>query len=133
MQEVGAHACTDVTGFGLLGHASEMIRGTAVGMVVRAETVPYFQEAKHYAGMGFVPGGTHRNRAFFSQWVDLGSHLEALLIDILFDPQTSGGLLIAVARENAGRLLRGLEGRGVRGAAVIGEVVSDPAGKVVVA
>jgi selenide, water dikinase len=133
MQEVGAHACTDVTGFGLLGHACEMVRGTSVGMVVHAETVPLFQEARRYAGMGFVPGGTQRNRTFFAQWVECGTHLDSIVVDVLFDPQTSGGLLIAVAKEDAGRLLRGLEGRGVRGAAVIGEVVAHPQSRVVVA
>lgn len=132
MQEVGVHACTDVTGFGLLGHASEMVRETAVGMKVRASAVPFFPEVSRYAAMGLVPGGTRRNRVFFSQWVEEGGQVDPVLLDILFDPQTSGGLLIAVPPGKAGRLLEGLEAKGIQGAAVIGEVVPDPAGKVVV-
>lgn len=133
MLEAGAHACTDVTGFGLLGHASEMVRGTAVGMKVRAKEVPFFAEAGRYAAMGMVPGGTRRNRNFFSQWVEEAGQHDPVLLDILFDPQTSGGLLIAVPEQSADALVEGLAARGVKRGAVIGEIVAQPRGKVVVA
>ena len=71
MQEVGVSACTDITGFGLLGHLSEMIRGNGFGMIVYAGKVPYFPEAKEFAGMGMVPGGTYRNKDFFLNGSDL--------------------------------------------------------------
>ncbi|NIM07149.1 MAG: selenide, water dikinase SelD, partial [Armatimonadetes bacterium] len=64
MQEVGVHAATDVTGFGLLGHAGEMIDGSDIGMAIHSAAVPFFPEAREYAQKGMIPGGLHRNREF---------------------------------------------------------------------
>ena len=114
MQEVGVNACTDVTGFGLLGHACEMIEGTEVGMVIYASKVPYFPEAEEFANMGLVPGGTHRNKEFRGRMVDISRGISPPVVDILFDAQTSGGLLISVPEERAEELLRNLKQRGVR-------------------
>ncbi len=132
MLEVGAHACTDITGFGLLGHACEMIECTEVGMTINAGAVPYFPEAKELAEMGMIPGGLHRNREFRKDMVDIAKKIPQYLQDILFDPQTSGGLLIAVPEKKASRLLERLHKKGVTGAAVIGEVVAEPKGRIVV-
>ena len=132
MQEVGVNACTDITGFGLLGHLSEMIRGNGLGMIVYAGKVPYFPEAKEFAGMGMVPGGTYRNKDFFSQWIRFDSTVPQYLQDILFDPQTSGGLLISVPGGKADSLLIQLKEKNVNEAVIIGEVVAEPKEKIIV-
>jgi len=132
MQELGANACTDVTGFGLLGHAFEMIQGTGKGMVIHVSNVPVFPEAVNFAQMGLVPGGTYRNREFRINRVDIDSEVSPYLVDILFDPQTSGGLLIAVCEEKAEKMVKGLKERGIHEAAVIGTVVNDPEERIVV-
>ena len=130
MLEVGVNACTDITGFGLLGHVSEMIEGTDVGMVIDSAAVPFFPEAKELAGMGMIPGGLHRNRDFRKGMVDIAKSVPQYLEDILFDPQTSGGLLIAVPERKAPELLERLHREGVSEAAIIGEVAAEPRGRI---
>ncbi len=132
MQAVGVNAGTDVTGFGLLGHACEMIEGTDVGMVIDSAAVPYFPEAKELAEMGMIPGGLHRNRDFRKNMVDITESVPQFLADILFDPQTSGGLLIAVPEVKAADLLERLRKEGVAEAVIIGEVVAEPKGRITV-
>jgi selenide,water dikinase len=130
MQEVGVNAGTDITGFGLLGHACEMIEGTDVGMVIDSTAVPYFAEAKGLAEMGMIPGGLHRNRDFRKGMVDMADSIPQYLADILFDPQTSGGLLISVPEAKAASLLEKLHKEGVTEAVVIGEVVAENKGRI---
>jgi len=130
MMAVGVHACTDITGFGLLGHASEMLEDTQVGMAIDSARVPVFPEAVTFAKAGFIPGGLYRNRDYRKHMVDFSPGLPQYMADILFDPQTSGGLLIAVSKTKAARLLRALHDGGVPAAAVIGEVVASPAGRI---
>jgi len=132
MQEIGANACTDVTGFGLLGHAFEMIEGTGKGIVINASDVPILPEAVNFAKMGMVPGGTYRNREFRINQVDIDSALSPYLIDILFDPQTSGGLLIAVSGKKAQEMVKRLRKEGIEDAAIIGKVVNDTQERIVV-
>jgi selenide, water dikinase len=130
MQEVGAHACTDITGFGLIGHAAEMIEGTGKGLVIYADSVPVFSETQELAESGMVPGGLYRNRDYRKSMVVIESNVNEFLADILFDPQTSGGLLISVASEKASVLLERLHLAGVAEAAIIGEVVDNPQEKI---
>jgi len=130
MEEVGVHACTDITGFGLLGHAAEMIEGADAGMVIDSAAVPFFAEAKELAEMGMIPAGLHRNRDFRKDMVEISGGAPQYLQDILFDPQTSGGLLIAVPHEKAWILLEKLHGEGVAEAAIIGEVTAEKKGKI---
>ena len=132
MQEIGVHACTDVTGFGLLGHAGEMIEGTDVAMLIHSATVPFFPEAKELAEMGMIPGGLHRNREFRLNMVEIAKEVPDYLADILFDPQTSGGLLISVSEQKAPVLLERMHQEGIEEAVVIGEVVAKPQGKIIV-
>jgi len=132
MQEIGANACTDITGFGLLGHAAEMIEGTDVGMVIYANSVPVFTETKELAAMGMIPGGLYRNRDFRKSIVEFKPDVEEFQADILFDPQTSGGLLISVSKEKAQHMLNKLHQAGVEESAIIGEVVDNPKGKIIV-
>jgi selenide,water dikinase len=130
MLAVGVNACKDVTGFGLLGHTAEMIEGNNVGMIIKAAAVPYFPEAKEYAEMGMIPAGLHHNREFRRNMVDIDSSVPQYLQDVLFDPQTSGGLLIAVPKARAARLLKKLHAAGVTEATIIGEVVAEPKGRI---
>jgi len=126
MQEIGGNACTDITGFGLLGHACEMIQNSEVGLKIRASSVPIFAEAVEFARMGMIPGGTYRNKEFRSRMVKVAAGLPDYMLDILFDPQTSGGLFISVSTPKADILLSGLHKAGVLEAAIVGEVVAQP-------
>jgi selenide,water dikinase len=132
MQEVGVSACTDITGFGLLGHACEMIQSSDVGMSIRASSIPVFPEAVGLARMGMVPGGTRRNKEFRTAMIQVRGGLPDCVLDLLFDPQTSGGLLIAVSSEKADRLLSQLLQNGVAEAAVVGEVVAHPKERILI-
>ena len=98
------HACTDVTGFGLLGHGFEMAQGSDVELHISVESVDLIPEALEFARMGVLPAGMYRNRTFAEPAVDAGT-VETAVQDLLFDPQTSGGLLMAVAPEDADALL----------------------------
>ena len=130
MVEVGVNACKDVTGFGLLGHAAEMVEGTSAGFVIDSSAVPLFPETKEYYDRGMVAGGLGRNREYRQDMVDMAENVPQYLRDILFDPQTSGGLLIAVPGDKASRLLKKLHAAGIKEAAVIGEVVSQHRGRI---
>lgn len=132
MMSVGVHACTDITGFGLLGHAAEMLEETNNGMVIYSSAIPFFSEARTLAESGILPGGLHRNRDFCKSTVEFGQDVPEYLADILFDPQTSGGLLIAVSKTKASRLLKAMHDAGVSAAAIVGEVVSEYKGKIIV-
>ncbi len=132
MQEVGVHAGTDITGFGFIGHASQLAQNSQVGIKVDSGSVPVFPEAKEFATKGLCPGGLHRNREFYGKKVDFSKQVPEHIKDILFDPQTSGGLLISLAPKAAELLIDRLNKAGVRDAAIIGEVIRKPAGKIVV-
>ncbi|MEF9878263.1 MAG: selenide, water dikinase SelD [Clostridia bacterium] len=108
MQGFTVSACTDVTGFSLLGHAVEMAEGSHVSLKIDAQAVPLLPEALLLASMGLLPEGMYKNRAFAQERVDTGD-VELALCDLFFDPQTSGGLLIAVAEAQADALLTKLQ------------------------
>jgi len=131
MLQVGANACTDITGFGLLGHACEMIQDSEVGFKIRSISVPIFPETLGLARMGMIPGGTYRNKEFRSRMV-YATGIAEVMMDILFDPQTSGGLLMSVSADKAGLLLTGLREAGMADAAIIGDVIGDPKQRIVV-
>jgi selenide,water dikinase len=97
------HACTDVTGFGLLGHVREMAVAAGVTLEIRAADVPLLPGALEYVLQGCVPGGTKNNREFVSDCVELGVQLGPGLLDLLYDPQTSGGLLASMPVAEAAR------------------------------
>jgi len=132
MTEVGVHACTDVTGFGLLGHACEMIDGEDVGMVIYSSAVPVLPGTEEYAIMGLIPGGTIRNRDFRLPMIERAANISDEQLLILFDAQTSGGLLISVPPANAPVLLNKLHREGVKEAAIIGEIIEEPTGKIII-
>ena len=95
------HACTDVTGFALLGHSLEMAQGSGVTVHLKAQAVPYHEEAYEMADMGFIPAGAYRNRDFAEAGVRVVGAVARALQDIFYDPQTSGGLLCAVPAAEA--------------------------------
>ena len=130
MLQVGVNACKDITGFGLLGHACEMIEGLSAGMEIDSAAVLVFPEAKEYAEAGMIAGGLGRNRDFRQHMVDINPSVPQYLQDILYDPQTSGGLLIAVPKVRAARLLKKLHEQGVAEAAIIGKVVAETRGRI---
>jgi selenide,water dikinase len=124
------HACTDITGFGLLGHLAEMISESTAGLEIWAGRTPIMPATFEFAAMGLVPGGAHKNRDFRGGIVDFSPSLDNLFRDIFFDPQTSGGLLICVAEEAAEGLLERLREKGSDQAAIIGRVVAEPRGRI---
>jgi selenide,water dikinase len=132
MKAVDIHACTDITGFGLLGHVCEMIEGSDVGMVIDSSAVPYFHEVKELVEMGMVAGGLHRNKKFRMHMVDVAPHVSDYLIDVFFDPQTSGGLLFSLPEDQAEDIVRNMHAEGIEDAAIVGEVTGKPKGKILV-
>ena len=110
MVKYNVHACTDVTGFGLMGHLLEMAQGSDKAAVVDTENIDYINEAKFLAQSGILPEGLYRNRSYAEGFVEPGN-IKLSVQDMLFDPQTSGGLLIAVSPEDADMLFNELKGR----------------------
>jgi len=132
MQEVGVHACTDVTGFGLIGHSVQLAQNSQVGLNINIASIPFFPEASEFAKWGVCPGGLGRNREFYSTAVSISDEVPTHMQDVLFDPQTSGGLLICLAPDKAELLLGQLRATGIEDTAIIGKVVSKPKGMVTV-
>jgi len=132
MVQVGVHAATDVTGFGLLGHAHEMVEASGIAARIVADEVPLFDRAARYAQQGVVPGRTSDIIAWADAFLTWSWKVNAEeWLNILCDPQTSGGLLIAVAPERADALASELEARGVP-AVQVGACVEGSAGAVLV-
>ncbi len=120
------HACTDVTGFGLLGHMDEML-SEGIGFEVDSAEVPIFEKAMEYAAMGLLPGGLHRNRKHVEDKLQLAEDLAPERLDLLCDAQTSGGLLLALPPKQAEDLVQALREEDGLPAAVIGRVNSQSA------
>lgn len=124
MSRFSVSACTDITGFGFLGHIAEMIAGTEVGVVIESAKVPVIKEAIEFGSMGFVPVGAHNNRAYREGMIVLPEDFDPVLRDILFDPQTSGGLLIGCPEKEALEMVFAMRDGGID-AAVVGYVAED--------
>jgi len=125
MREVGVHAATDVTGYGLLGHLWIMLTASGVGATIWLSSVPVLEEAWELAQEGIVPGGTLSNHAFVDKHVLWDPAIAEAAQLILCDAQTSGGLLISLAREKAATLVEKLQRAQTPAAAIIGEVIED--------
>lgn len=130
MSTTKIHACTDVTGFGFLGHACEMVENTDVGMLIHADAVPFFKGIRELVEKGIMPGGLHRNRKFRMSQVKIDPACPGWITDILFDPQTAGGLLIALPAGDAETLLGKMHAAGIKKAAIVGEIIGSPRGKI---
>ncbi len=125
------HALTDITGFGLLGHAHEVAHESRVSLELEWQRVPLLPGAERYARKGYLTGGGARNAAFYARWVDWEAELEGWQRDLLYDPQTSGGLLAAVGQDALPAVVEALE-RASEPASIVGRVVEGPPGRVVV-
>jgi selenide, water dikinase len=132
MREVGVHACTDITGFGFLGHTCQLAENSGIGIRVNSTAVPVFLEVEGFIKQSLIPGGLNRNRAFYGKKIEFSKQVPDYLRDVLFDPQTSGGLLISLDPEKADSLLSKLKKDGIKEAAVVGEIVSKRAVKIIV-
>lgn len=117
------NACTDITGFGLLGHCAEMAQASGVTFEISAPSVPCIQEAADYAKMGLVPAGAYNNREYSGALVDTGE-VEEYYTDLFYDPQTSGGLLFSIPQNQAKGFIEALDKQGMDTRfAVIGQVI----------
>jgi selenide,water dikinase len=132
MIEAGVICATDVTGFGLLGHLSEMVAQSAVTVEVWADRVPMLATAREYARESYVSGGAERNREHARQFLQLEADVADELLHVLYDPQTSGGLLICVAQERAETLLARLRETDHSHATIIGQIVGPSEGQIIV-
>ena len=130
MSEFDISACTDVTGFGLLGHLAEMVCGSGLSVRIFSEQTPVIEEALEFASMGFIPGGAYKNRQFRESMITFAETVARSRQDVLADPQTSGGLLISVKANQADGLVAALKDAGVSAAAQIGEVIAGPEEKI---
>ncbi len=108
MVNYGVHSCTDVTGFSLMGHGYEMAAGSGTTLHIKADSVKYHPEALEPAEMGFIPDGAYKNRDYVGDHYKTVKPVQRAMLDIMFDPQTSGGLLISVAEKDADSLLADL-------------------------
>ena len=134
MLKYDTHACTDVTGYGLGGHVLEMARASHVEIAIHTESIPIIPEAKEYALMGLIPAGSYATKHFCEHSVEIRPEIETIFMDLVFDPQTSGGLVLSVAAHQRDTCLHELRANGVQPAEIIGEVVGPhPKGKLLIA
>lgn len=132
LRRFDVHACTDITGFGLLGHCLEMAGAGDVTLELTAGSIPLLADAVSYASMGLVPAGAYRNRSYAEAEVSAGG-IPTELMDVLYDPQTSGGLLAAVPEAQAEQVLRELAESGIRTRfGLIGRVLPKTDKKIIV-
>jgi selenide,water dikinase len=124
------HACTDITGFGLVGHLATMASASGAAIEIVWDDLPLLPGVLECVGQGIIPGGVERNRESSAASVDLGKGVQPAMLDVCLDPQTSGGLLIVVAKRDAAALLERLHEAGVADAAVIGQVRGKGKGRI---
>ena len=118
-----ANACTDITGFGFLGHTMEMARGSNKTIQIRSSNIPYFEKALSLAKEGIIPGGAYRNADYIKKDLSIQSGVSREMLDIMHDPQTSGGLLIAVPENSAIKLQSALKDN-IECAEIVGQIIS---------
>jgi len=126
----GAHALTDVTGFGLLGHLRSLAAASHVSALVWTDLVPILSAAREYVRKGIAPGGTHANRRFLSGWVTYDPDITEFEQLLLCDAQTSGGLLAALPGDRAAQVVRELRSIGATSAALIGSIEPGEPGRI---
>jgi selenide, water dikinase len=119
----GVRACTDITGFGLAGHLVEMARASGCRIRIRARSVPILSGALEAASMGMVPAGAYGNRTFFASWITMDESVPTAIADLMFDPQTSGGLVLAIPPAQADAFVHALQAEVGESVAEIGEVL----------
>ena len=125
MREFPVHACSDVTGYGILGHAFEMAAGSGVTLVIESAKMPIIRSATELAEKGYLTGGCKRNRDYLKDKITIENSVREGLVEVAIDPQTSGGLLIAVAKRHAAKLIAELQAAAVMVAAQVGYATSQ--------
>ena len=131
MVEINVSAATDVTGFGFLGHLGEMVSQSGVTVEVYTDRIPVFEGVFDYIGQGMVSGAIERNREYASRYLSVADDISEEMEYVLCDPQTSGGLLIAIPDDKAETMVRQLKEKGIEHASIIGKAVSESEGKVI--
>ncbi len=124
MRNYPVHACSDVTGYGLLGHALEMASGSSVTLILESAKLPLLHRAPRLAEKGYLTGGCKRNREYLKDKITVDKSIREGLVEVAFDPQTSGGLLIALPQRYASKLVEELQANGVKAATTIGYATS---------
>lgn len=124
MRKYAVHACSDVTGFGILGHGLGMASGSGVTLVIESAKMPLLNGAPRLAEKGYITGGCKRNRDFLQDKLIIEKSIREGLVEVALDPQTSGGLLIAVAKRQAAKLIEELQGAGIKSATEVGYATS---------
>jgi selenide,water dikinase len=124
MRNFPVHACSDVTGYGLLGHTLEMAQGSGVTVVLQSREMPLLPGASRLAEQGCLTGGCKRNREYLKDKITIDKSVPQGLVEVAFDPQTSGGLLIALPKRYAAKLVAQLHTNGVKAATIVGTAVS---------
>lgn len=130
VEKYDVSACTDITGFGLLGHCVEMASASEVTFELKVKDIAYLADAIDYAKMGLVPAGAYKNRRYSINQVEMGS-VEEHYLDLLYDPQTSGGLLISVSPGRLGEMLADFEKAGMDTAVSVIGRVSEKSNKLI--
>ena len=118
------HACSDVTGYAILGHALEMASGSGVTLIVESQKLPLLRGAPRLAEKGYITGGCKRNRDYLRDKITVEKSIREGIIEVAFDPQTSGGLLVALAKRHADKLIDELQAAGVKLATQVGYATS---------
>ncbi|VBB07516.1 selenophosphate synthetase [Lucifera butyrica] len=129
LQSFTVHACTDVTGFSLMGHMHEMAMASGLAAEVDSQALPFLTEARDAASMGLIPAGAYRNREHFAM-VNINSEVPENVIDLCFDPQTSGGLLASLPQQEIAAALDALQQAGVTAASCIGRMKTAGRGEI---
>ena len=124
MRNYPVHACSDITGYGLLGHALEMASGSSVTLILESGKLPILHHAPRLAEKGYLTGGCKRNREYLQDKITVDKSIREGLVEVAYDPQTSGGLLIALAQRYAPKLVEELRENGVKAATAIGYATS---------
>ena len=124
MRKHPVHACSDITGFGILGHAHGMASGSGVTLIIESAKLPLMRAAARLAEKGYVTGGCKRNQEYLKDKMVIEKSIREGLVQVALDPQTSGGLLIALAKRHAGKLIDDLHAAGVACATEVGYATS---------
>ncbi len=124
MSQFQVNACTDVTGFGLAGHLLEMAKGSKKHIRLETQKVPLLNSVLDFANRGLVPGGAGKNRIFFEKFIQVGKSVDRAMLDLMFDPQTSGGLLISLQKEEGKAFIEKMETLDQK-AWIIGKIIND--------
>jgi selenide, water dikinase len=124
MRKFPVHACSDVTGYGILGHALEMASGSGVTLIIESAKMPLLRGAPRLAEKGYITGGCKRNRDYLQDKITIDGSIREGLVEVALDPQTSGGLLIALAKRHTAKLIEELVAAGIKEAAEVGYATS---------